>query len=314
VSRLSIIIPVLGDGISLDDTLVSVLENRPADSEILVVHNLPYDDPYQLGDEVRFIAAMPGATLADCLNLGIAASRSPVVHVLACGVEVLPGWADAALRHFRAPTVAAVAAVVLYGDDPQKVVSAGLGYRAEGAVWRLDRGKTLAQIGSDRAALCGPDTLSAFYRKSAIETVGGFLSQAGNTLTGIEMALTFRQAKLVCVVESECLARVGCGLVREKPTFRRGCDVERLFWRWASTRGSLVGHAALMAGECVISLWRPSMMAQLAGRVWGAIRTAFGHRRPKPVMPAMAEGASALPAPHFAVAGVREERRSSRIA
>jgi len=57
VPRLSIVIPVLGDPRKLDDTLVSVLENRPAHCEILVVHNEPYDDPYQLSNEVCFIEA-----------------------------------------------------------------------------------------------------------------------------------------------------------------------------------------------------------------------------------------------------------------
>ena len=111
--RLSIIIPLLGDPAQLDDTLVSVLENRPANCEILVVHNEPYDDPYGLAGEVRFLAAAPGAALAECLNLGLRASRAAVVHVLSCGVEVSPGWAEAAIRHFRDAEVAAVAAVVL---------------------------------------------------------------------------------------------------------------------------------------------------------------------------------------------------------
>ncbi len=74
--RLSIVIPVVGDPRHLDDTLVSVLQNRPDDCEILVVHNRPYDDPYELSDEVRFVEARRGSRLVDCLNVGIAASRA----------------------------------------------------------------------------------------------------------------------------------------------------------------------------------------------------------------------------------------------
>ena len=58
--RLSIVIPVLGDPQQLDDTLLSVLENRPARCEIVVVHNRPYHDPYHLCEEVRFIQAEAG--------------------------------------------------------------------------------------------------------------------------------------------------------------------------------------------------------------------------------------------------------------
>ena len=123
--RLSIVIPVLGDPQQLDDTLVSVLENRPANCEIVVVHNRPYHDPYRLSDEVRFIEAERGTALAECLNRGLAASRASVVHVLTCGVEVSAGWADVAFRRFGDPDVAAVGSVVLNRDDPEKAISAG---------------------------------------------------------------------------------------------------------------------------------------------------------------------------------------------
>ena len=59
--RLSIVIPVLGNVEGLEDTLVSVLENRPVDCQIVVVLNRPYDDPYDLKDEVCFVEAPPGA-------------------------------------------------------------------------------------------------------------------------------------------------------------------------------------------------------------------------------------------------------------
>jgi len=55
VPRLSIVIPCLGGAAEFDATLVSVLQHRPADCEVLVIHNEPYDDPYALGHEVRFV-------------------------------------------------------------------------------------------------------------------------------------------------------------------------------------------------------------------------------------------------------------------
>ena len=63
--RLSIVIPVLGDQKPLDDTLVSILENRPANCELVVVHNTPYNDPYGLSGEVQFVQAPAGP---DSLN------------------------------------------------------------------------------------------------------------------------------------------------------------------------------------------------------------------------------------------------------
>ena len=145
--RLSVIIPLLGDSRCLDDTLVSVLENRPPHCEIIVVHNEPYEDPYQLDGEVRFIEAPHRATVAECLNLGLVASRAAVVHVLSCGVEVTPGWSEAAMRRLGDAEVAGVAALILSDEDSPKVVSAGLGYRSEGVVWRIGHGHPRAALG-----------------------------------------------------------------------------------------------------------------------------------------------------------------------
>lgn len=143
--RLSIVIPVLGRSKQLDDTLVSVLENRPADCEIIVVHTRPYDDPYDLAGEVRFLKARRRAGIGGCLNLALSVCKAPVVHVIACGVEVCPGWADAALRRFVDPHIVAVAAMLLDSNERQSVVSAGLAYHAGGTVWRIDQGRNVLE-------------------------------------------------------------------------------------------------------------------------------------------------------------------------
>src|SRR6185369_14934077 len=44
VARLTIILPALGSATQLEETLVSVLQNRPDDSDLLVVHPGTYDD------------------------------------------------------------------------------------------------------------------------------------------------------------------------------------------------------------------------------------------------------------------------------
>ena len=123
---MSIVIPFLGNIKRLEDTLVSVLENRPADCQIVVVLNQLYDDPYDLEGEVCFVQAVPGSGLTDCIALGVAVTQSPIVHVMSCGVEATPGWADAALPHFDDPDVAAVAPVVVDRFDTRRILSAGL--------------------------------------------------------------------------------------------------------------------------------------------------------------------------------------------
>jgi hypothetical protein len=306
----------LGDQKPLDDTLVSILENRPANCELLVVHNQPYNDPYELAGEVQFLQAPRGAGFVECLNLGLSASQAPVVHLLACGVEVRPGWADAALQHFRNPDVAAVAPVLVHENDHETVVSAGLGYRAEGVVCRVGSGQTPEQVGQSEDEPCGPDALAGFYRRSAIEAVGGFSPSAVDTLVTIHVALALRQAGFRCVCEPDSQAKVDTASVRDKTGFRHGRDAERLFWHWASTHGrvrSLAAHTALVAGECVVGLWRPFMLLQLAGRAVGMICAAMAKRRQNASEAAIDEP-SVITAPCFATATCRDEQRSARAA
>ena len=66
--RLSIVIPAPGDEETLEETLVSVLENRPEDSEIVVVLGFGYHDPWSVGAEVRFIQAPIGSNRVACIN------------------------------------------------------------------------------------------------------------------------------------------------------------------------------------------------------------------------------------------------------
>ncbi len=314
MTGLSIVIPVLGNPNLLDDTLVSILENRPANCEIIVVHTEPYDDPYHLAGEVQFLKAERKAGLAECLNLGIAESRAPVVHVLACGVEVGAGWADAAMRHFRDKRVAAVAAVVCCRDDRQKVISAGLGYRMEGLAWRLGQGRSAVEVAQAQNVdeLVGPDTLAAFYRKSALEAVGGFSPWDADLLVGTDMALALWHAGFRCVTEPKCIVRADAALASEKPGFRHGRDAERLFWRWLSKHGrmcSLAAHAAMVAGECILGLWRPLLMLRLAGRIWGLIRAMFAKRHSRRLQAESADEPAVIAAPMFVAAQLDRQRR-----
>jgi hypothetical protein len=86
VPRLSIVIPCLGGAAEFDGTLVSVLQNRPADCEVLVVHTAAYDDPYQLGEEVQFLRAS-SRSLVELINSACQHATGEIVHLVGCGLE-----------------------------------------------------------------------------------------------------------------------------------------------------------------------------------------------------------------------------------
>ena len=283
--RLSIVIPSVADCNLLEDSLVSVLENRPADCEILVVHNRPYDDPYALAGEVRFLRANSTAGLAECLDIGAAAARPRHPHVglrrggfCGLGQRGLAAFPRAGHRRAgRGDLVPRQSAETGFGG--RRLPDRGCGrpaggrqrrcehHRRAGRVWHSKRrGRVLSQVG-----------------------VGGgwrIRRWTDAELTSADTGLRLEQLGFRCAVDRQCLAKADPAVLRRTAAFRLGRESERLFWRWATAHGrwrSLAGHAALAIGECVIGPWRPSLFARLAGRVCGAVGVALHSTRPTPV-------------------------------
>ena len=90
VTLLTVLVPAVGDQSRLDDTLVSVLENRPDATEVIVACPQGYVDPYALDDELRFLPS--DGSVADLLNAGVAAAKGQLLHVLAPGWQATPEW------------------------------------------------------------------------------------------------------------------------------------------------------------------------------------------------------------------------------
>ena len=265
VPRLSIIIPVLGSADRLETTLVSVLENRPPDCEILVVHSAPYADPYGLAGEIRFLPVGRGTGLVESLNAGIEASRGRVVHVLASGLEVAEDWTQAAFEHFDDPRVASVAPVIVDSLDTQVSIASGLAYSCRrGRVVRTDLPKTFTEI-------LGPLALAGFYRRSALRLIGGFPRAVGDALADADLALALQFAGYKAILEPRSIVRATTDFLSAPwPGFRQGLAAERLFWRAAPVAGwgkSLAAHPFGLVIDFCKSLPSPAALTALAGRL-----------------------------------------------
>jgi hypothetical protein len=276
VVRLTILIPALGRIKRLEDTLVSVLTHRPANCQVVVVLGAPYSDPYDLRGEVCFVEAAPRAGLVDCLNAGLPACRGAIINVLGCGLEVGPRWAFPALAHFRDEKVAAVAPTIRDRFQPQRVLSAGVGYHRGGAAWRLGY---CQEIGSDtqRAEWFGPDPLAAFYRKTALDAVGGFHPQYGDELAAVDCALALCTTGYRIVSEPASTVSASPRDIRHGRRLGRGRHAERLFWDWMprlKQSRSLWAHTALWTAE----LLRPVAWPRLAGRFGEVVKRPFQDR------------------------------------
>lgn len=268
VARLSIVIPALGDNAALEAGLVSVLENRPPDSEVLVVLNAPYDDPYQIADEVRFIAAPAGAGLVECLNIGCAHSRGAVIHFLGCGYRVSAGWAETALAHFEHATIGCVVPAVLDAAGPESV-TIGLVYERAGAIRRLERNAESIGAGNDAPSAALP--LAGFYRAEAIQDlhpplVASFDPQWAAADLGLRLTRCGYRVVVESASQIEGDPRAWC------PTacsFRQGLVAERFFWRHLSAEKSLrtrLAHLVHVAGETLRGLSSARSIGRLAGR------------------------------------------------
>lgn len=108
--RISIVVPHLGDVVAFEESLVSVLENRPAGAEVWVAHDGTYQDPFDLGDEVRFVIARSG-TAAALVAAAAEVVTSRVMHVIGGGVRATHEWTRSALECMQDDAVAVVAPV-----------------------------------------------------------------------------------------------------------------------------------------------------------------------------------------------------------
>ena len=233
MSRLSILIPCLGGSAEFEGTLVSVLQHRPPKCEVIVAHTAAYDDPYGLAEEVEFLHCPEENSLVGLINAATGAAASPIVHVLACGLEATDGWTGAAFKHFADDEVAAVVPAVTSADG-SRLVWAGVRFTAAGnrAVLRNQR-LMLPGSGHLRAAIGAPTLAAGFYRRSVLMTLDGFSESAGDGLADAELALSLRELDLR--VEFEPAARILqiAGRSGQSPSgaFTRGRATERLFWR-----------------------------------------------------------------------------------
>jgi hypothetical protein len=270
VSRLAIIIPFTGNCTALEETLVSVLENRPEECEVVVALGEPYADPYQLADEVTFVDAS-GLGLAAGINCALEASQAPIVHVIACGTTVGEGWTKAATTHFDDPQVAVVAPLVVDAECPERVLAAGMVYGPGGEAKAAGRGRQSGSLFPTRILAAPP--CAGFYRRQALSLLGGCPDQVGPAWISLDVGLCLRQLGYHAHLEPQSRVATSKSHAPVAGHFRDALDAERFFWRWVSIHGwlrSLLLHFLLVIGESVGTLRGLAVVPRLAGRTVGA--------------------------------------------
>jgi hypothetical protein len=291
VPRLSIVIPWKGPAEPFEATLAAVLQNRPAGCEILVALAAPYDDPYELGDEVTFLPPLAGS-LVELINSGIAAASAPVVQVVPSGLNVTEGWTSAVLLHFDDPDVAAVAPVLVREQDTHCVDAAGLCLTPGGGRKLVAHNQSynvsaLVNANPQAAPLCG-----GFFRKSVVEALGGFDERLNEQTADLDFALMAQQLELRVVCEPTAVVKVSQS-TRDDGSFGTGCGLERVWRRHGKQAAAL--HYLRWFGELAYGLIRPRWLAHLAGRVPGCLASCFESSLDSKLQPAQERLAAAAP-------------------
>ena len=260
--RLSIIIPVVHDTVAMEETLVSVLENRPVDCEIVVALGCEYADPWNIRDEVRFIQAPPGSSLVRCVNLGVAASLGGIVHVLGSGWRATEGWTDLPMARFDHDDVAAVVPLGVATEDRTRIVSAGVRCAAGGRRIDVAADLGLPQGRNETPVPQGPVLEAGFWRSDALDLAGrGFTTVCGDANADADMAVTLSRSGRRVELEPESIVIAPSTPPTEAATssFAEGVYAERLFWR------SLAGSSPTAALMHLVEIVRHAFSAAPLG-------------------------------------------------
>lgn len=259
--RLSIVLPLGNRPAAFEDTLISVLENRPSASEILVVHDGGYDDPFDLSDEVRFVVGQSN-DLVDAIAGGCDAAWGRYVHVLEAGFRATPDWTDHALAKFEHSDSAAVAPVIRDRVD-STIVAAG---------W-VDRPARLMDAHSAgaggvtplRGQAVGAYLAASFWRREVLRSLTRASVSIDPLVSSYAYGQLARGAGWHCVVAENCdviLAHDHLDL--DEPSFGRGKKLRALKNHF-DPAGSAAGILATLASAGQPSLWMESLGQILGG-------------------------------------------------
>ena len=200
--RLSIIVPYRQDDSQLEATILSVLENRPRNSELIVVHDGTYRDPYELADELSFIEFPSGTSVVSMLNAACELSEALSVCSLLDGVTVAAGWADEALHALESEGVDAVAVRVQRGQRSTYGIS-------RQALRKVDKFRSdQLDLTQPRGVCAGPLLDCGFYCRDSLLAIGGWHERFGERAAEVEMALLLSAAEwqIHCAVDSSVSA------------------------------------------------------------------------------------------------------------
>ncbi len=272
--QLSIVIPSPGDAPCFETTLASVLQNRPPHCEVIVVQPRVYDDPYDLGSEVTFLAAPSDARLTELIQVGVDRAVSPIVHLLSCSVEVVDGWFGSVPGHFDDPSVGSVSPSVFLQKSKANTCVCGITFGRGGRRRHIRPSRR-----SGQCDVLGPSIHGGFFRRLLLSRILNHCVRTNAECLDADLALSLARLGFCCQHESESCLRLSqtpdnSRRHRYGSAIADGMTEEHIFWRHLqrdSVAFSLFAHLSLVLGETFTGLVRPRQFFKTLGRIPGLL-------------------------------------------
>lgn len=261
VPQLSIIVPFQRDEAALESTLLSVLEAKTDDHELIIVHSGEYSDPYQLGDdEAVVVETEPGLSIADQLNVAAAAACSPFLQVLLAGTQVEAGWSDASIECLQDPQVHAVCVPVLDTKSGDRVFG-------------LD-GRELPhrRLAKKAKSSGGPILAGTILRRKSALKMGGWSNAVHQDLIDLELTLLMNAIDLRYEVVEESIVKSSLpSLSPSSSNFEigKGCGMIACAYSEIPDSGVELEPLARRLGHLATGLMNPKLAAERLGWVLG---------------------------------------------
>lgn len=240
MDRFSIVVPLDRQSAGFDETLASVLRNRPDNCQIIVPHFGQYDDPYDLHKEVDFCSVHPtanqGDRLASLLNAGLTAARGKLVGFFRPGTLLEEGWEEGLEKLFQPGDVGSVVPVLVDSESQNKVLAAGVETAKIYNRSLCGGGLNTSRLDSGNLQPLGPTSWAGFYRKSLLISIGGFDETIETSYLDLDVALSLDFLGFHSLLKSDWLVTVGDAedVLREAES-PHGQSAERAWTRFTET-------------------------------------------------------------------------------
>ena len=257
---LSLIVPFQRDSDALEATLLSILESRGSDLELIISHRGEYDDPYGLGgDEVSIVENGANASMAEQLNRAARIATGNVIQVVLPGSVLEADWAEAALDAFDETDVDLIALGITPSEGGEPI------YGFEESV--LPQRK-LSTIPSKTAF---PVLGGTMIRRTVLLSLGGWNEQVPADLIDLELGLLAKATGIeVGVVDEPGLTREeNLSVVLSNYEFGRAIGKLACAYSEAPNSGVVVEPLVKRLGHLACGLMNTKLAAERLGWVLG---------------------------------------------